>query len=367
VNRISRYVLKEIAAPSILAFAVISFVGIANELRERTDQLPVAFVTLGDVARLAACFLPTLVAYIVPVTYLMGILLAFGRLAQHNEITAMRAAGIPLKRVVGPVIAGGLALSVCTALIQDRVQPWAAQRLYAIMAVELPLRIGFDTLPPGVMHEYAGWRVYIGARDPDGSLRKVDILRPDEQGRPWVFYANTARVIEENGRKRIELHDGHIIPPEEGGGIMRSTFPVWTLPTPDVHVKAAAGLRRQAPLRDLFAGEREWADKTDKAPSRENRDELIGWRREIADRFAFPLACFAVSIVAAPLGVRAQHGGRSYSFGVGAAIFLVYFVLKVTMEPRSLVSLPEAILRGLAPNIVLSLAGVWFLRRVDRI
>ncbi len=367
VGLISRHIVRETVAPFLLATGVISFVSVANELRERMTELSTGLVTAADIGRLGLYFLPTLVAYIVPVSYLMGTLLAFGALSQNNEITAMRAAGIPLKRIVLPVIVLGGLLSAFTFVLQDRAQPWGIRQMHQLIAIELPLRIGFDTIPTGAVQEIGDWRVYIAERDKDHVLHNVDIMAPDGDGRPWVYYADTARVRKENGRRFIELRDGYIIPPEEAGGLYRSAFPVWTLPVPDVPRTDVETKRRVARLGTLFARERELSALTAQTPSRENKNELRAWRAEIADRLSFPFACLAVSVAAAPLGVRSQRGGKSYGFAVGAVIFLVYFLLKTLLEPRSLHSLTDVVLRGMTPNIVLILAGGWFLWRVDRV
>lgn len=347
--------------------ALIGFVGAANELRERFEALPLAYVGLWDVAHLVLLFLPTLISLIVPVTYMLGILLAFGGLAQHGEIIAMRAAGIPLQRVALPVIVVGGLLSVFSFVLQEQVGPWATARAYDLIYREMPLRITFDTLPAGVMHEYGGWRVYIGRKDPaTHTIYNLQILVPDREGRFAAYTAESARLVDDAGTTRIEIPSGYWTPPEEQGYLPQGRLTNFVLTVPETTPRDNPARRRLLYLNELFDEERRLVAALETARSETNRHELRKIREEISSRLSLPFACLAVSFVAAPLGVRARRGGRSYSFAMGSGIFVTYFLLKFLMESRSLNPLAEVIFRGQIPNIVLCLAGLWFLWRVDR-
>jgi CDP-diglyceride synthetase len=79
------------------------------------------------------------------------------------------------------------------------------------------------------------------------------------------------------------------------------------------------------------------------------------------------LGSLAVTLVAAPLGVRARGAGRSYTFAAGFSILLIYYVLGTVMDPKSLHSLGSVLLRTSVPNLVLSAAGIALVWRVDRV
>ena len=97
---VSRYTLRQIGVPALLAAVVIGFfiVGgtVRNQMGELIELIPADQVRVLDVSRISFYALPTLAGYIIPITFLMGIMFAFSRMAQHSEMTAMKAAGIPL-------------------------------------------------------------------------------------------------------------------------------------------------------------------------------------------------------------------------------------------------------------------------------
>ncbi len=364
---LTRYTLREIVVPAALALVVIGFVGVANEIRERRGALPIEFITWWDAARLAAYLSPTLISYVIPITYMMGILLAFGRLAQNNEITAMKAAGIPLKRLVVPVlIAGGLLSGFCFYL-QDRVQPAAVQKMNHLLYTELPERITLEVLPTGVMRDVAGWRIYIGSRDAaTKTLNDVVILQPQSGGN-WVYYAESARFIETDQGLQMFMNHGNLVIPQEGDTVNSMRFADMTLTLPQSATKTPPGLRRTQTLQQLWGREAEAVATFKKTPMRQTEEDLRRIRQEICERITLPLACLAVSLLAAPLAVRAPRAGRTYSFALGFAIIGGYYVLRMLLQPSSIKPMSEMLALAFVPNLVLCVTGIVALWRVDRV
>lgn len=364
MRRLDRYILLHIAIPSILALVVIGFLSVANEIRERLSEMPTELVTFGDILRMTFFFLPSLVSYVVPITFLLGILMTFGRLAQQGEVVAMRAAGISLKRVVAPVVMMGAVLSVLCFFIQDRIQPWAIERAFALIYSELPQRATLDVLPAGIMHEYGGWRVYFGQKDPDSlTLYDVDLLRPEPGGGASVFHADSARLVRMGGTYELVLTKGILISPKN----MRLDFDEQRLTIPAPSGRKARGQRRSQSLAELVASGRALEEEYRSSRSQKAKQSLRKHRQEVAERLSLPFAALAVTLAAAPLGVRSRRAGRSYSFAIGFIIMLVYYVLFVLMEPQSLHPQWDIILRAWTPNLVLLAAGAWLLWRVDRV
>lgn len=364
---LTRYTLWEIAVPAAMAIAIIGFVGVANELRERRVALPIEFITGWDVTRLVFYFSPTLAAYIIPITYMLGILLAFGRLAENNEITAMKAAGIPLKRMVAPVLGVGLALSLLSFVLMDRVQPWAAEKASHIIYVELPQRITLEILPAGSVQEIGGWRVYFSARDPESKTLTDVVIRDNRSDGEWVFYAKSARFVDDPNGAQLELIDGRIIRPQKDDTVAPLVFPHWTVSVPATFLRQAPSKRRTLTLKELLAHERDAEQQAGELPTRSNVEDLRKTREEIAERITLPLACLAVSFLAAPLAVRSPRSGKSYSFALGVGIIFVFYMMRALLEPAELVSMNGAILRGIAPSFLLTALGLIAVWRVDRV
>ncbi len=347
----------------MVALVVVSFLGVASGIRGRASEMPLDLIEFGDISRLALFLLPSLIYYVVPITFLLGIMMTFGRLAEQGEITAMKAAGIPLKRVIAPVIVGGTLLSVACFLVQDRVQPWAMTKFFDIIGSELPKRMTMDALPAGVMHEVGGWRVYFGSKDSETlTLNDIVLIQEDEEGVTTTYHADSARYVKDEKGHRIVLGKGGFVSESGRGEFARITKPVEPPGT-----KKVRGARRMLSLAGLVESERELTAAYEETGTKSAKDALEKERREIGERIGFPLAAFAVAFVAAPLGVRARRSGRSYTFAMGFGIILAYYVLMVLTESSSLKSVSTNIVNASIPNMVLFVAGLYLIWRVDRI
>lgn len=368
MHLITKYILGRIGPPAILAAVVISFVvvggAVRTEMRSITARIPIGQLAVTDIARIAVYALPAMAGYIFPVTFLMGIMFVFGRMAQHNELTAMKAAGIPLKRLVMPVVLLGAVLSVAAFIVADWAQPWAYHRLAHMITAELPLRMTIDVLPAGIMHEIGAWRVYVGEREPDGALRDIVILQPFEDGAN-AFYARSAKfILSQRGTPQLELHHGYFIPADPNQHFSFETL-THTAPMPEALKMSDStdGLS----LSELLAREMTLTERFRETGSLPTGIELRNIRLEIKNRLAFPLMCFAVSLVGAPLGARSKRSGHSYAFTLGLGILGVYFVLRKVCELPLLLSLSTTILIGQTPNILLGVIGILLIWRVDRV
>ncbi|NLF56326.1 MAG: LptF/LptG family permease [Candidatus Hydrogenedens sp.] len=365
---LSRHTLRQIAAPALMAALVIAFFVTGSTVRTQMktvmELVPVGQIRVADISKISLFTMPMLSGYVFPITFLMGIMLAFSRMARDSELIAMKAAGIPLRRLVLPVVAAGALLSGAAFFIQDQAQPWAHRRLVALVTGDLPLRVSIDLLPTGVMHEFGDWRVYIGGRDPDGTLRGITVLQPDGAGGANAFYADAARLVHEDGKRLLEMRRGYLVPADP---TRHFTFESLRQPVPAITMRNAPEDREGMGMRALLDEERRLDALFRETAALPVAGELRAIRLDIKNRLAFPLMCLAVALVAAPIGARSSKAGRSYTFAAGMLIIVVYFVLRKLVEPPFLASLPLTIALGQIPNLLLGAAGVALIARVDRV
>jgi len=106
---LARYVLREHLGPFLFGFSVITLIFLLNLLFRELSRILSKGLPWSVVLEFFALNMAWIVALAVPMAVLMATLMAFGRLAADNEITAMKASGVSLYRVITPVlIAAGL-------------------------------------------------------------------------------------------------------------------------------------------------------------------------------------------------------------------------------------------------------------------
>lgn len=97
---IYRYILKEHIGPFFFGLAIITFVLIMDFLLELMNLIIGKGISLLTVVQAFALNLAWMLALSVPMAVLVSTLMAFGRLSQDNEITALKASGVSLYRIV---------------------------------------------------------------------------------------------------------------------------------------------------------------------------------------------------------------------------------------------------------------------------
>ncbi len=124
------YILKECVVPFTISLGVLTFVFLLGYLPQLADKVINKGVSLGTVALVFIYNIPVLLGYTLPIAALAAIILTFGRLSSDNEIIAIRASGIPLSRILWPLVVVGGVLSLFLLILNDRLIPRAyfAQR-----------------------------------------------------------------------------------------------------------------------------------------------------------------------------------------------------------------------------------------------
>ena len=124
-----RHILRTHVAPFFFSVAVLVFVFLLQALIKFLDQL--AGKGLGPLV-IAEWFMLSL-AYIVVLAIPMGVLvatlMAFGSLASTNEITAIRATGVSLYRMMVPPLAASVLLCLFLIQFNNRILPDSNHRL----------------------------------------------------------------------------------------------------------------------------------------------------------------------------------------------------------------------------------------------
>ncbi|SVC28360.1 uncharacterized protein METZ01_LOCUS281214, partial [marine metagenome] len=113
---LDRYLLRELFVP--LAYCLVGFqiFWTAFDLFSRMDVYQNAKMSSGEIARYYLLQTPELLTTVLPIALLLALLYALTNHARHNELVAMRAAGVSLARlsvpyfVVAALLGGGLFL-----------------------------------------------------------------------------------------------------------------------------------------------------------------------------------------------------------------------------------------------------------------
>jgi len=132
---LDRYLLRELLMPLVycLSFFLIAF--IAFDLSEKLGDLQRAKLSASDIAEYYLYRIPEFLvaSYVMPMSLLLALLYALTTHARHNELTAMRAAAIPLWRIAAPYFAVGLVVSLTVFFVNEKLLPDGVEQAERVM------------------------------------------------------------------------------------------------------------------------------------------------------------------------------------------------------------------------------------------
>lgn len=367
-----RYIFREFLTP--LAFCLGGFVvfWISFFFFTSMETIQEKRLHLLDTAEYAVAMLPGFLVMVLPITLLLAMLYALTHHARHNEITALRAAGVSLWRLCLPYFAVGLVATGIYFLLNEVAVPrcvsWTDQILsryvpssqdgkvktrftkvgFSINRASRVWQIGeYDAVTTKMSNPNVNWTL------PDGSWKTLKAASGSRINGVWTF--RDASIFAQAGR----------------GSALRPLFSTNVIALPEfdetpkqiwiaIKFSDAQTLRgsRSAdiPLTEL----REYL-RNNPDVSGDDGNRLF---TKYYGRLAAPWTCLVVVLIAIPFG--AAPGRRNLFFGVAGSIFIgfSFFVLQmVGLALGSGGSLPPWLAAWL-PNMIFAIIGILLTARI---
>lgn len=216
------YILRQHLVPFLLGFGVVTFIFEMDVLFDYLDLIINRGVPALAVLQLFGLSLGFVVALSVPCAVLIATLMTFGRLSQDNEITALRASGVHIFRVLVWPATGAGVLAVGLTLFNNYVYP-DANHAFASLLVDIGRMRPTVKLQEGVfITDFPGYNLLVqSVNGLTNEMRGVTIYQLHAGGPPTTILAKKGYLTyTPDGRTAVlELEDGeiHEIPSGEEG------------------------------------------------------------------------------------------------------------------------------------------------------
>jgi lipopolysaccharide export system permease protein len=126
-TRLDRYLLREALPPLLFGVFIYSTLAVISATLSRLQWI--VGTPLGRLAEWLLLQLPTALVQTLPISLVLAVLLAFGRLSQTNELQAIQAGGVPLVRSSRMLIILGLVLAAFALFMHQFVLPQTNARV----------------------------------------------------------------------------------------------------------------------------------------------------------------------------------------------------------------------------------------------
>lgn len=200
LRRCDRYLLREAVGPFALALAGLILFILLNIILSLSDLMVDRGIGMLTLLRLVALKMPSLLVIAVPMSALFATFLGLGRMAHDREIVALESIGIPLRRILLPLIIASVVVGAADFAIYNWGVP-ASEHAYQQELRSVIFRQGVPRITANAFFKGADNQFfYIRRYDEEaGTLHDVYIydttgrLFPHADSRVTMITANTGQ------------------------------------------------------------------------------------------------------------------------------------------------------------------------------
>ncbi|MHB1049583.1 MAG: LptF/LptG family permease [Bacteroidota bacterium] len=211
--RISIYILKAHIAPFFGSFFILMFLFVLQFIMKFMDQLVGKGLSGAVIAELMLLNLAWMVVLAVPMAVLVATLMAFGGMASSNEVTAMKAGGVSLFRMMFPVIAVATLITYAMIEFNNTVLPEANHRSKTL-TIDIRRKKPTLTLIPGLFNQdMPGYSMLVRKTfEASNNIEGVTIYDHSDPNKNTVITAKHGSLSFSGDYQKLvmDLYDGEI-------------------------------------------------------------------------------------------------------------------------------------------------------------
>jgi len=364
---LGRSVFRELFAAAGVGTFLFTFVLFLREAKRLFEPLARGSSPPETIGYLFALVLPSVLVFTIPVGVLVGVLIGLSRMSSDGEIIALRAAGVPSRRLMAPVLLFGvLGLAVCAGC-SIWLNPWAVRESVRVLNRIAGEQMTADVQPRVFSEQFPNKTIYVGDA-PSGPVivwRNVfiaDMTPPDQRRRgtqeaagdaPRITMAREALAVPDatGNSLQMRLIDGAT---HEVGADAGQYFDI-RFPLLDQKLEAKPAEEQRA---KGFTG-------MDTPELREESKKSIEADIELQRRFSLPPACVLLAMLGLPLGVSSRKGGKSSAFVMTVFLSFLYFMAQVSLVGLAKQGKLAPVIAAWAPNAAFAALAIVLLIRLE--
>jgi lipopolysaccharide export system permease protein len=410
-----KYIIREHIGPFIFALSVINSIFILNLLFRDLGKFLSKGIAINIILEFLFLNLAWMIALSVPMAVLSATIMAFGRLSAENEITAIKASGISLYRILLVMLVVSALLACSLIWFNNNVLPDFNHRA-RLLALDIARKKPMIDLEPGVLYsEIPKYTILVERVEEKGGITYVDNVHIWDQTEPNIRKTINADrgeldFIKETGLLQFTLYDGEA---QEVDFQNTDTFERLSFKKHIIKIEMSDMLLQRS--AEGYRGDREKSAEQLLQTVRENEKKLDEKRQklkekleqqlaaflepdaakkyslqsavsrlkqfkrqiqsdasmiksylksnniylvEVHKKYSIPAACMVFVLVGAPLGMLTRRKGWAVAAGLSICFFLTYWAFLIGGEILADRQIITPFLAMWSPNIVVGGLGL---------
>lgn len=305
---IDKYIAKELTTAFVSVLFVLLIIVVSTEVVHLLQWVTQGIIPLSALLSLLTYSIFEFGIILIPLSLLMGILLAFGRLYNDSEMAAIMSAGIGPLRWYRPLLLVAIPLTLSLLFLLMYVQPVISQNR-ALLRAEIRSQAEVDSLSVGQFNRASTGTgvLFLGSSNENSNEVESVFFQQQRDNKNHIdLAASTSSYLGVNGHRYMMMHDGtHYI-----GNAGEADFKIIKYKEYAIHIdKKTVQPRKSVKSKSI---EQLWSSS-----KLEDQAELQ-WRITI------PIAMFIVVFMALPLSHTDPRSGRYAKLAIALILYLVY-------------------------------------------
>lgn len=358
---IDRYLLGTFLVPFIYILLAFCLLYVVFDLFDNLSDFIEGDTPPLLVFKYYIVLLPSVLVRIVPISLFLAVLYSLSSLTKNNELTAMRACGISITRLMAPYIAVGLIASLAVAAVHETIGPKAAYwcRNFVREQKRNDPNLVYVKRQLALKYQNARRTWMIGEFDTRTLvMRDIEITQQREDlSDEWRARAKEARWLDGRWWLRDLQEQDYDLDSNPLGPVR------FHLTREMPQLKESPEFFLNETKEPEFLTSRELLNYL-KVNSRRDPAALARIRADMHFKIAEPWTCLIVTLLGIPFG--AQTGRKGAMLGVSLSIGLMfsYFVLvNVALSMAKNMVIP-AFIGPWIPNLLFLIIAVVLIRRM---
>lgn len=208
VKRLYLFVLKSFLPLFAMTFFIVLFIVLMQFLWRYIDDLVGKGLSIGLLGELFFYAAVSMVPMALPLAILLASLMTFGNLGEKSELTAIKAAGVPLIKIMSPLIIFISFVAVGAFFFQNNVLPKAQVKMWTLLfsarqkspELEIPEGVFYDQIP--------GYNLYVKSKNRDTGILHGVMIYDVSHGadNSTILLSDSARLAFTKDMRYLYLH-----------------------------------------------------------------------------------------------------------------------------------------------------------------
>jgi len=357
---LDRYLIKQFIQTIIFGLAAFTLIFVVIDMMENLDDFIDQNVKFFTIFKYYLYFIPEIIRLITPVAVLFAGLFTTGKMANLNEITAIKSSGISMYRFMTPIVIVTIFISLFSVYFGGYVVPEANKLKQEIEVNQLKKGITFagsnfffQDSPNRIINisyfdnnNLNALRVSIQqyrSDQPTKMSRRVDAnrLNFDTLSNSWIAYEGTDRIFRDT----------------------TETFEYFTSKKmPEINFRPDDLEFKQKKPEQMNLSELNRLINDQIKAGMDPKSMIIDFH----SRFAFALASLVSILFGLPISANKRKSGLALQFGINILITFIYLGLMKIFEAFGKNGAMDPILTAYIVNIVFFVAAIFNISKIKQ-